>query len=536
MAITRRQFLQAGAASSLAVALAPWMPAQASSAHAHGSSRRLSELEWAKLGTPPVIKGHSLDLVVAETRVNYSGRDRRAITINGSLPAPTLRWQEGETVTIRVTNRLNVDTSIHWHGIILPFDMDGVPGVSFDGIKPGETFTYSFRLEQSGTYWYHSHSGMQEQQGMYGAIIIDPIQPDPMDYDREAVVLLSDWTDEGPHRIIEKLKIKGHYYNRNEPTVMDFWRDVRELGFRGAMQKRQMWQQMRMSPTDLADISGYTYSFLTNGLHPDANWTSLFKPGEKVRLRYINASAATYFDVRIPGLVISVVQADGQNVQPVAVDEFRFGPGETYDVIVEPQQAAYTLFAQSIDRSGVSRGTLAVRDGLSAPVPEMDKVEWLADKDMMGAMDHSAHGDHAGHTGHGDHAGHDNQAEHDMHQEHAMHGHHGHQSEANPLAKPSTRVHHARTAYGASVDMRVDTPRTNLDDPGIGLRNNGRRVLTYADLKTLGGPLDPRGPEREIVLHLTGNMHRYSWSIDGLEYGKSEPIHFSYGERCQRLT
>jgi CopA family copper-resistance protein len=264
------------------------------------------------------------------------------------LPAPTLRWQEGETVTIRVTNRLNVDTSIHWHGLILPFDMDGIPGVSFDGIKPGETFTYSFTLEQSGTYWYHSHSGMQEQQGMYGAIIIDPIQPDPMDYDREAVVLLSDWTDEDPHRIIEKLKIKGHYYNRNEPTVMDFWRDVRELGFRGAMQKREMWQQMRMSPTDLADISGYTYTFLTNGLHPDANWTSLFKPGEKVRLRYINGSAATYFDVRIPGLVMSVVQADGQNVQPVAVDEFRFGPGETYDVIVEPKQAAYTLFAQAI--------------------------------------------------------------------------------------------------------------------------------------------------------------------------------------------
>ncbi|AHF01711.1 copper oxidase [Thiomicrospira aerophila AL3] len=523
MALTRRQFLQAGAASSLTVALAPWMPTQAASAHAHGHSRRVSELNWAKLGTPPEIKGHNIDLVVDETRGNYTGRDRRAITINGSLPAPTLRWQEGETVTIRVTNRLNVDTSIHWHGLILPFDMDGVPGVSFDGIKPGETFTYSFTLEQSGTYWYHSHSGMQEQQGMYGAIIIDPIQPDPMAYDREDIVLLSDWTDEDPHRIIEKLKIKGHYYNRNEPTVLDFWRDVRELGFRGAMQKRQMWQQMRMSPTDLADITGYTYTFLTNGLHPDHNWTTLFKPGEKVRLRYINASAATYFDVRIPGLVMSVVQADGQNVQPVAVDEFRFGPGETYDVIVEPKQQAYTLFAQSIDRSGVSLGTLAAREGLTAPVPEMDKVEWLVDKDMMGAMDHSAHAGHAGHGDHADHPGH-----------HAHHGHHGHHAMADDsLAKPSTRVHHARTAYGASVDMRVDTPRTNLDDPGIGLRNNGRRVLTYADLKTLDGPLDPRGPEREIVLHLTGNMHRYTWSIDGLEYGKSEPSHFAFGERIR---
>ncbi|UQB42219.1 copper resistance system multicopper oxidase [Thiomicrospira microaerophila] len=547
MALTRRQFLQAGAASSLTVALAPWMPTQAASAHAHGHSRRVSEIDWAKLGTPPEIKGHNIDLVVDETRVNYTGRDRRAITINGSLPAPTLRWQEGETVTIRVTNRLNVDTSIHWHGLILPFDMDGVPGVSFDGIKPGETFTYSFTLEQSGTYWYHSHSGMQEQQGMYGAIIIDPIEADPVAYDREQIVLLSDWTDEDPHRIIEKLKIKGHYYNRNEPTVLDFWRDVRELGFRGAMQKRQMWQQMRMSPTDLADITGYTYTFLTNGLHPDHNWTTLFKPGEKVRLRYINASAATYFDVRIPGLVMSVVQADGQNVQPVAVDEFRFGPGETYDVIVEPKQQAYTLFAQSIDRSGVSRGTLAVREGLTAPVPEMDKVEWLADKDMMGAMDHSAHAGHAGHGDHADHAdhsahptddahaGHGGQAmQHDHPGHHAHHGHHGHHAMADDsLAKPSTRVHHARTAYGASVDMRVDTPRTNLDDPGMGLRNNGRRVLTYADLKTLDGPLDPRGPEREIVLHLTGNMHRYTWSIDGLEYGKSEPIHFAFGERIR---
>lgn len=535
MALTRRQFLQAGAASSLTVALAPWMPTQAASAHAHGHSRHVSELDWAKLGTPPEIKGHNIDLVVDETRVNYTGRDRRAITINGSLPAPTLRWQEGETVTIRVTNRLNVDTSIHWHGLILPFDMDGVPGVSFDGIKPGETFTYSFTLEQSGTYWYHSHSGMQEQQGMYGAIIIDPIEADPVAYDREHIVLLSDWTDENPHRIIEKLKIKSHYYNRNEPTMMDFWRDVRELGFRGAMQKREMWQQMRMSPTDLADISGYTYTFLTNGLHPDHNWTPLFKPGEKVRLRYINGSAATFFDVRIPGLVMTVVQADGQNVQPVTVDEFRFGPGETYDVIVEPKQQAYTLFAQSIDRSGIARGTLAVREGLTAAVPAMDKVEWLADKDMMGAMDHSAHAGHANHSTNDAHAGHGGQAmQHDHHGHHAHHGHHGHHAMADDsLAKPSTRVHHARTAYGASVDMRVDTPRTHLDDPGMGLRNNGRRVLTYADLKTLDGPLDPRGPEREIVLHLTGNMHRYTWSIDGLEYGKSEPIHFAFGERIR---
>ncbi len=509
--ISRRRLLSnaiAGTAAIGTLGVMPWL------------NTSWAKTAYTQLGSAPILSGNEFDLIVDQTPVNFSGKDRMAVTINGSLPAPTLRWREGETVTIRVTNRLKVDTSIHWHGIILPFDMDGVPGVSFDGIKPGETFTYQLTLEQSGTYWYHSHSGMQEQQGMYGAIIIEPAQADVIQADRDHVVMLSDWTDENPHRIIEKLKIKGHYYNRNEPTVFDFVRDVRELGWSGAVQKREMWHQMRMSPTDLADISGYTYQYLTNGTPQQANWTGLFKPGETVRLRYINASAATFFDVRIPGLVMTVVQADGQNVIPVTVNEFRFGPGETYDVLVAPQKQAYTLFAQSIDRSGFARGTLATELGLSAEIPPMDAVQWLEMQDMMGAMDHGAHAGHnlqtVGSTGH------------NQHNEHA-----GHSMTDSALAIPSQTVRHSKHEYGASVDMRVDTPRTNLDDPGIGLRNNNRRVLTYADLKTLDGPLDPRTPEREIELHLTGNMHRYVWSIDGVEYGKSQPIPFQYGERIR---
>jgi CopA family copper-resistance protein len=522
--ISRRHLLKSAVAGTAAMGLSPWL------------STAWAQPKITQLGTPKILSGTQFDLVVDQTWVNMSGKERLAVTINGSLPAPTLRWREGDTVTIRVTNNLRQDTSIHWHGIILPFTMDGVPGVSFPGIRPGETFTYEFTVEQSGTYWYHSHSGMQEQQGMYGAIIVDPALPEPIQYDREHVVMLSDWTDERPHRIVEKLKIQGHYYNRNEPTVFDFFRDVRELGFSGAMEKRDMWNQMRMSPTDLADISGYTYQYLTNGTPQRFNWTGLFKSGETVRLRYINSAAASFFDVRIPGLKMTVVQADGQNVVPVEVDEFRFGPGETYDVLVTPKKDAYTLFAQSIDRSGYARGTLATQTGLVAEVPEMDPVQWLEMQDMMGAMDHSAHGGH-------DRAGHSmDPSDHNMETategaaDHSAHGaqdaHAGHAA-VNPLARPSQQVRHSKAEYGASVDMRVDTPRTNLDDPGIGLRNNGRRVLTYADLRTLNGPLDPRTPEREIELHLTGNMHRYVWSIDGVEYGKSEPIPFQFGERLR---
>ena len=471
--LPRRRFIQGLAAGGVLLGLSPWLrPAWALATE-------------TATGGAPVLSGTEFDLTIAETPVNFTGAPRLATTINGSIPAPTLRWRKGDTVTLRVTNRLAEDTSIHWHGILLPYQMDGVPGISFKGIAPGETFVYRFKVKQTGTYWYHSHSGLQEQTGMYGAIVIDPAGSDPIRADRDYVVQLSDWTDEDPMRVLAKLKVQGDYYNFNQLTAADFFRDVSREGLKATLDKRQMWQQMRMSPTDLADISGYTYTYLMNGTAPAGNWTGLFRPGEKVRLRFINSGAMTFFDVRIPGLKMTVVQTDGQNVEPVTVDEIRIGVAETYDVIVTPKDDAYTIFAQSMDRTGFARGTLAPRAGVTAAVPAPDKPAPLEMEDMMGDM-----------TG-------------------------------------VARAHHARTEYGPSTDMRVDTPRTNLDDPGVGLRDNGRRVLTYADLHTIGGPLDKRGPEREIELHLTGNMERYTWSLDGVEFGRSTPVHFRHNERLR---
>ena len=494
----------------------------------------LAKPSWAKpgvtttTGAAPVLSGTEFDLVIAETAVNYTGSPRMATTANGSIPAPVLRWREGDVVTIRVTNRLSVPSSIHWHGIILPYQMDGVPGVSFNGIAPGETFTYRFKVQQAGTYWYHSHSAFQEQTGLYGAIIIEPKGGEGIRADRDFVVQLSDWTDEDPMDVFAKLKKQSDYYNFNEPTVVDFFRDVSERGSAAAMDKRRMWNQMRMSPTDLADVSAYTYTYLMNGTTPAGNWTGLFQPGERVRLRFISSGTQSFFDVRIPGLKMTVVHVDGQDVEPVSVDEFRCGPGETYDVLVTPQDEAYTIFAQSMGRTGYARGTLASRAGLSAPVPDLDAPEWLTMSDMMGDMGGAMGGGMAG-MSHGSMGEMNHQGMPGMEgMDHSAHSMSGGMSAAAPV-----RVRHAKTEYGPSVDMRVDTPRTNLDDPGIGLRNNGRRVLTYADLHTPGGPLDPRGPERELELHLTGNMERYTWSIDGLEFGKSTPVHFRHGERLR---
>jgi CopA family copper-resistance protein len=460
----------------------------------------------------PVLSGSHIDLVIAETPVNFTGITRMATTINGSIPAPTLRLREGDAVTIRVTNRLPVTTSIHWHGILLPYQMDGVPGLSFNGIAPGETFTYHFTLRQSGTYWYHSHSGFQEMTGMYGALIIEPRAGERHRVDRDYVVQLSDWTDDEPMHVFRKLKVQSDIYNFNQPTFFDFTRDVSHMGFQAALEKRQMWNQMRMSPTDLNDLSAATLTYLMNGTTPAGNWSGIFSRGERIRLRFINAASNTFYDVRIPGLKLTVVQVDGQDVEPVSVDEFRFGPGETCDVVVEPSDDAHTIFAQSIERSGYARGTLTVQEGLSAPVPALDAVQWLTMEDMMGDMGH--HGPNQ--------------------QDPAHPGHAAPIDAQHPLARPSGAVSHARSEYGASVDMRVDTPRTNLDDPGIGLRNNGRRVLTLADLRSLDGVLDDhRPPARELEFHLTGNMARYSWSFDGLEFGSSTPVSLRHGERVR---
>jgi len=499
-----------------------------------------SSLTTGNRGNVTELSGKVIDLVIGESLVNFTGVVRTATTINGSIPAPTLRLKEGDDVTIRVTNNLKVPSSIHWHGIILPYQMDGVPGISFKGIMPGETFVYKFKLQQSGTYWYHSHSGFQEMTGMYGALIIEPREQDIISADNEYVIQLSDWTDENPMDVFRKLKVQGDTYNFNQPTVPEFFDDVASSSVANALQRREMWNKMRMNPTDLADLSASTMTFLMNGSTPMANWRGLFKNGEKLRLRFINGSSNSFFDVRIPELKLTVVQADGQNIEPVTVDEFRFGPGETYDVIVEPKNDAYTIFAQSMDRSGYAKGTLSVDPSLDAPVPALDPVEWLTMTDMMGNMASGGeHGSMPGMAGMSDMSGNamdkgtmkqggmamDHSA---MSMDHSMHNMGG-----NPLAVPSNKVRHAKTEYGASVDMRVDMPRTNLDDPGIGLRNNGRRVLTLADLRSLDGIADHQEPEAEIELHLTGNMERYSWSFDGLEFGKSTPVHMKHNQRLR---
>ncbi|MEW8032237.1 MAG: copper resistance system multicopper oxidase [Candidatus Thiodiazotropha endolucinida] len=532
------------------------------------------------------LRGIEFDLTLAEQGVNFTGAPRVATTVNGSLPAPLLRWRVGDTVTLRVTNLLPEISSIHWHGIILPSAMDGVPGIAddFQGIRPGETFTYRFPVTQSGTYWYHSHSGFQEQTGLYGPIVIDPREPDPVEYDRDYVVMFSDWTDEDPNDVYRKLKKLSHYYNFNERTHADLMRDIETKGLEATWNDRKMWNQMRMSQRDLSDVTAYTYTFLTNGRTPADGWSGLFRKGEKVRLRFINGSAMTFFDVRIPGLKMTVVAADGQNLEPVTVDEFRLGVAETYDVIVEPMHdMAYTIFAQDIARTGFARGTLTPDLSMTAEIPEMDPVPDLGHNDMgmghaghdmsamnhaqhqmpdgqmMSGMDHNQHQmsegapmtgmDHSQHIMSGDSgmAGIDD-SQYQMPNAQMMPGmdHSQHQMtmrggvdkttlKPNPSDFTAGPVTHAKTEYGPHVDMRTDVPQYRLDDPGVGLRNNGRRVLTYADLRNLRVSPDLREPDREIELHLTGNMGRYMWSIDGIKHADAEPLSWKLGERL-RIT
>src|SRR5687767_12425538 len=374
--VSRRTFVRGLAAAGAAVAVEGWRPARAGAQPA--GRVRTGEMS-----------GNRIDLRIGRTPVNVTGRPRTAYTVNGSLPAPTLRLREGEDVTLRVTNALGTDedASIHWHGILLPANMDGVPGLSFHGIRPGDTYDYHFRIRQNGTYWYHSHSGFDEQRGLYGALIIDPAEPSPAKWDREHVVLLSEWTDEDPRHIFAKLKKQSGYYNFNKRTAGDFVRDVRTKGWSATLEDRWMWGRMRMNPTDLSDVTGATYTYLMNGSTPNGNWTGLFKPGERVRLRIINGSAQSYFDLRIPGLKLTVIAADGQYVRPVEVDELRIATAETYDVIVEPTgREAFTIFAQSADRTGYARGTLAAREGLDADVPALDRPQLLTMADMGHGM------------------------------------------------------------------------------------------------------------------------------------------------------
>ncbi len=479
-----------------------------------------------------VLRGNHFKLDITAAKVNFTGKSRVATTVNGTVPSPVLRWKEGQRVRLDVTNHLDESSSIHWHGIILPENMDGVPGISFDGIAPGKTYHYEFDVRQNGTYWYHSHSGFQEQTGMYGAIIIDPIKPPPYRYDRDYVIQLSDWSDENPHRIYSKLKKMSDYYNFYERTTVDLLREIKRDGVKKTWAKRKMWNRMRMSPRDLADVTGYTYTFLVNGQTPDQGWTGLFRRGERVLLRFINSAAMSFFDVRIPGLKMTVVAADGQYVHPFTIDEFRIGVAETYDVLVEPKDdRAYTIFCQSIDRTGYARGTLTPDPALKGVVPKMDPLPILTHTDMgmdMSGMNHSMHGKSKG-------------MDHGMHGMHGMHGHTGHKRKQmhhmNGRAGYGNdrKVTHVATEFGPHVDMRSEKPLYRLDDPGVGLRNNGRHVLTYSMLKNLYTTPDRRDPGREIELHLTGNMSRYMWSVNGIKFADAEPLRLKYGERV-RIT
>ncbi len=484
----------------------------------------------------PNLRGTDFNLTLAPQAVNFTGLDRIATAVNGNVPGPILRWREGDRVTLNVTNHLAEDSSIHWHGMILPTGMDGVPDISFKGIAPGEIFRYQFDVKQSGTYWYHSHSGFQEQTGLYGAIVIDPLESEPHSYDRDYVVMLSDWSDEDPTDIYAKLKKMSGYYNFAERTGGDLARDIQQKGLGRTWSERGMWNMMRMSDRDLSDVTGYTYTFLMNGQTPADGWTGLFKRGEKIRLRIINGSAMSFFDVRIPGLTMTVVAADGQNIEPISVDEFRIGVAETYDVIVAPKDdRAYCIFAQALDRTGYARGTLTPDPSLKADVPELDPYPLLSHRDM--GMDMSSMS-----GGMGEMEG----PSHDMSQMKtppamdstmpemagsmtgmSMFGAAGEGSKAETI--------HAATEFGPHVDARVESPQYRLDDPGVGLRNNGRRVLSYSDLRNLYPTTDSREPGREIQLHLTGNMARYMWSINGVKYADAEPLQFKYGERL-RIT
>ncbi|MGN8103270.1 copper resistance system multicopper oxidase [Pseudomonas fluorescens] len=488
---SRRTFVKGLAAGGLLGGLGLWRPPV-----------------WALTspGQPTVLAGSEFDLFIDQTPVNLTGRARTALTVNGSLPGPLLRWREGDTVTLRVKNRLGEPTSIHWHGILLPSTMDGVPGLSFKGIEPGGLYVYQFKVKQHGTYWYHSHSGLQEQQGVYGPLVIDPKEPEPYSYQRDYVVMLSDWTDEDPVALMKTLKKQSDYYNLHKPTLGDFIRDVGKQGWSATAADRLMWAQMKMNPTDLADVSGETYTYLLNGQPPGQNWTGVFKAGETIRLRFINGSAMTYFDVRIPGLKMTVIAADGQPVKPVSVDEFRIAVAETYDVLVEPVAEAYTLFAQSMDRTGYARGTLARQMGATASVPPLDPRPWLTMDDMgMGGMDHGAMADMPGMEG----------------------------MDHSAMGAMAMQKHPASEQNNPLVDMQAMNPMPKLDDPGIGLRNNGRRVLTYADLRSTFEDPDGRDPSRTVELHLTGHMEKFAWSFNGVKFSDAEPLQLTYGERVR---
>lgn len=471
-------------------------------------------------------------VVIEYSTLIIDGREAEVTALNASVPGPLVRLREGDDAVLSVTNLLDEDSSIHWHGLLLPAGMDGVPGVSYAGIQPGETFTHRFPVRQSGTYWYHSHSGLQEQTGVFGPLIIDPASSDPYEYDLDYVITLSDWTFEDPHKILARLKKQSGYYNFQKRTLGDLIHDASQDGLGNALADRMEWAKMRMDPTDIADITGHTYTYLLNGLSPADNWTGLFRPGDRIRLRFINAAAASYFDVHIPGLEMTVVQADGQNVEPVTVDEFRIAIAETLDVIVQPTvDSAFTVFAEAMDRSGYARGTLAPMAGMQAEVPTRRPRPLLTMADMgMGGM--GGMGDMNEMPG----MDHGTQRPPEMPSEHDLHGRPDMEAMPSMSEDPGDGVKHGPDHHGPGNSMVAMMSKSRLHEPGVGLEDAGHRVLVYGDLRSLDRNVDERAPAREIELHLTGNMERYMWSFDGKKFSEVDgPILFEYGERL-RLT
>ena len=507
----RRALLRGAALSGSVVAFSSLFPAWARS----GSMGTMGSTG----GSSEVLGGDHIALTIGEARFAVGGKSGHACTVNGTLPGPIIRLKEGQKVRLSVTNTLKEDSSIHWHGILLPFQMDGVPGVSFPGIKPGETFDYEFEVKQSGTYWYHSHSGMQEAMGQYGAIVIDPAGADPVAYDREHIVVLSDWSFMDPMEQLRKLKAMGGYFNHNKQTLAGLI-----AGKDQSQADRAMWGKMRMDPTDIADVNGSTYSYLINGHGTGENWTGLFAPGERVRLRIVNASAMTNFNVRLPGLPMIVVAADGQHVQHVETDEFQIAIAENYDVIVQPRDdMAYALIAESIDRSGQCRATLAPRMGMVAAIPAIRERPLLSMKDMgMGDMDMSGGGDHSAHGTAAPAT--DSMAGMDMS---AM----GHDMGSMKMLDPSVAP---QVKMGPGVASLAPMPMDRTGERPTGLEKVDHRVLTYKDLKSLDPNADTRKPSRELDLHLTANMERYMWSFDGVKFSEGvEPIAFRHNERVR---
>jgi CopA family copper-resistance protein len=563
MPVSRRRFVQGVAVAGLAALVEGKFNLAGAETIAH---------------SPAILTGTHFDLAIEHHPVDFTGRRVKAIKINGSLPGPTLKWREGETVTIAVTNHLPEVTSIHWHGVRVPPAMDGVPGLSFAGIAPGKTFVYRIPVVQNGTYWYHSHRGAQEQIGLIGALVIEPRDKDPIAYDRDYIVQLSDWSDSGPDTLYSNLKKQCDYYNFHERTAGSFINDVRSKGLDSTVADRLKWGRNDMSPADIADVTSATYIYLMNGNPPGANWTALFNPGERVRLRFINGSTMTIFDVRIPGLPITVVQADGNCLQPVTVDEIRLGVAETYDVIVQPhEEQAYTIFVQPESRGSYARGTLAPRIGMTAEVPPMDPYPLRTMTDMgmggmanmkgisgvaSGQMPRTTDMQMAGMSGNtvsqvkdmnrvamndGDMSamGH-------AHMDQPTQPSNDQLTGMTPFPQPGPRTTRltpppsqtmsrpTRTMegevplhVGPEVVMVAKETSPRLHNPGDGLNGNGRRVLTYSDLHALYKGVDGRPPTREIILHLTGNMQRFIWGFDGRKFSEAEPIHLKLGERVR---